>query len=544
VADGSRLLPVGPPAFLLSSLCILRFCQMNARVKKMVLLLLAVALLFGSGQLQKSMNRDRDQLGLTRASVLENAPPVLAFTTVALGGFRGLISNYLWIRSNDLQLDDKFFEAAQLADWITDLEPHFEQVWVFEAWNMAFNISIKFKDFSDRWRWVEQGIELLRDRALRYNPDAVLIYRELAWFFQFKMGQNLDDAHWYYKQQWAREMTPFFGPNGTNFAALIHPQTAAEITNALVLREKYKIDPVFVQKVDAEWGPLDWRLPEAHAIYWASVGLERAQEHPENVTSNDLPQLRRVVYQSMQQAFRHGRYIASPFGQAYTLGPNLDLVSKVDESYKKEYAEEPNAGQRDSMQRARRYFLGNAVYFLYVQNRVAEAAKWYRYLSEEFPNDTLFDRDTNSFPRNVTLDEYVMARVQADIGDTSQERTSADVQGLLTRAYIALATGQDSSYAGYKLLAGKVYEHYRTEIPDIKGNVQRMSLAPFAELNRIVLNQLLDPQQGLPYALRAVLRTQLGMPAEANAPPPPATATNLPPPAASTNTNSVAPARK
>ena len=165
--------------------------EMNGRSKKIVLLLLAAAvLLFSAGQVQKSLNRDRDQLGLTRASVLENAPPLLAFTTVALGGFRGLISNYLWIRSNDLQLDDKFFEAAQLADWITDLEPHFEQVWIFEAWNMAFNISVKFKDPSDRWRWVDQGIELLRDRALRYNPDAVMIYQNLAWFFQFKMGQQ------------------------------------------------------------------------------------------------------------------------------------------------------------------------------------------------------------------------------------------------------------------------------------------------------------------------------------------------------------------
>ena len=65
---------------------------------------------------------------------------------MALGGFRGLISNFLWIRANDLQQDDKFFEAAQLADWITDLEPHFAQVWKFQAWNMAWNISVKFKE--------------------------------------------------------------------------------------------------------------------------------------------------------------------------------------------------------------------------------------------------------------------------------------------------------------------------------------------------------------------------------------------------------------
>ena len=115
---------------------------MNPRVKKVLLLLLAGALLFASGQLQKSLNHDREALGLTHAALLENAPPVLAFTTVALGGFRGLISNFLWIRANNLELDDKFFEAAQLADWITKLEPTFPTVWVFQAWNMAYNLSL------------------------------------------------------------------------------------------------------------------------------------------------------------------------------------------------------------------------------------------------------------------------------------------------------------------------------------------------------------------------------------------------------------------
>src|SRR5204862_7902261 len=130
---------------------------------KILLLLLVVPLLFGSSRIQDSLNRDRAALGLTIAEPLQNAPPMLAFTTVALGGFRGLISNFLWIRANDLQQDDKFFEAAQLASWITALEPHFSQVWVFQGWNMAYNISVKFKenapgDYTDRWRWVQRGI--------------------------------------------------------------------------------------------------------------------------------------------------------------------------------------------------------------------------------------------------------------------------------------------------------------------------------------------------------------------------------------------------
>src|SRR6267142_6399614 len=163
--------------------------MIGPRLHQAILLLVAAALLFGVARVQESLNGDRNRLGLTRVQPLDNAPPVLAFTTVALGGFRGLISNLLWIRANDLQDDDKFFEAAQLADWITKLEPHFVQVWLVQAWNMAYNISVKFKDFPDRWRWVERGIDLLRDDGLRYNPNETLIYRELAWFFQYKWAK-------------------------------------------------------------------------------------------------------------------------------------------------------------------------------------------------------------------------------------------------------------------------------------------------------------------------------------------------------------------
>src|SRR5213080_4658704 len=184
---------------------------MTSRLKKFLLFLLAASLLAGSSFVQKTLNRDRERLGLTRVDPLTNAPPVLAFTTVALGGFRGLISNILWMRATDLQDEDKFFEMAQLADWITKLEPHFVQVWLVQAWNMAYNISVKFKDYPDRWRWVKRGFELLRDEGLRYNPNETLIFRELGWIFQHKMGANLDDANMYYKQEWANEMAGVFG---------------------------------------------------------------------------------------------------------------------------------------------------------------------------------------------------------------------------------------------------------------------------------------------------------------------------------------------
>jgi hypothetical protein len=516
---------------------------MKSRVKKILLLLLAAALLAGSGQVQRSLDRDRHQLGLTIGAPLQDAPPLLAFTTVALGGFRGLVSNYLWIRANTLQLAGKYYEAAQLANWITDLEPHFAQVWDFQAWNMAYNISVKFKEnspgnYADRWRWVRDGIELLRDRGLRWNPDNPQMYFQLGWIYEHKIGENLDDGNLYYKQQWAQAMSPFFGPDGTNFEALIHPQTAEERTNALILREKYKIDPVFAQKVNEEYGPLDWRLPEAHAIYWYALGLKKATNNPDAVKPTDftLMQLRRGIFQSEQEAFRQGRIITEPSLHSVELVPDLDLIPKVNDAYLQMYAEEKDQGQRTEILRGQRNFLRYAVYYLYENDRIAEAAKWFKYLGQKFPNDTIIDKDTNSFPRNVTLDQYAVAVAQIDIGETSQQNVSSLVQGLLRHAYIDLAIGQDNRAAGFLLLAQKVHDHYHAEMG---ASQPRAALPSMNNLKREVLNELLDPKNGLPYAARVVIRSKLGMPAETistNAAPPAVNATNAVP--AATNSPS------
>ena len=498
---------------------------MNLRVKKFVLLALAAALLFSGGRMQNSLNRDRAALGLTRAAVLENAPPMLAFTTVALGGFRGLISNFLWMRADTLQQNDKFFEANQLADWITKLEPTFAQVWLFQGWNMAYNISVKFKEnapgnYSDRWHWVERGIELLRDDGLRYNPNDLLIYRELAWFFQHKMGQNLDDGNVYYKQQWAGEMKRFFGPEGTNLDLLLNPQTPEQTQQRHGFTNQFKMDPAFLKKVNDEWGPFDWRLPEAHAIYWGAKGLEAAKENPEKVKKDDVMTCRRIIYQSLLQAFHHGRILTDVFGRSY-LGPNLELVGQVNKSYLTMYDEEESPAQRDGIRKAHRNFLRDAVYFLYEANRLSEAQKWFGYLGEKYPEKPIIDNDPNSLPKNLTLDEYAFAVIQIDANETSQEKVTAAIQGVLVRAYLAIAGGQNDYYLGYRNLAQKIHDRFTAKTAIARGH-ERMPLMPLNEMARDVVMQLLDPQQGLPYVARATLRTQVGLPPE-SAPP---TATN------------------
>jgi hypothetical protein len=147
---------------------------------------------------------------------------------------------------------------------------------------------------------------------------------------------------------------------------------------------------------------------------------------------------------------------------------------------------------------------------------MTEANRWYNYLVEKYPDKPIIDNVPDSLPKNMTLDQYVVAVVQIDIGETSQERVTSAVQGLLTHAYLDLAIGQDDRAAGFLLLAEKVHANYQAKM----GRDQpRASLPPLNDLRRVVLNLLLDSQRGLPFAARAALRTQLGMPAETTAPP-------------------------
>jgi len=179
----------------------------------LICLLLTGLLLTGAFLLQPSIHQSREELGLVMNEPVENAPPSLAFATVAMGAFRGLVVDILWMRADHLKQEGRFFDAKQLAEWITILQPRFGKVWSFHAWNMAYNISVAIPNTQcdERWRWVRNGYELLRDRGIEINPNDIYLYRELGWIFQHKIGDNLDDCHRYYKMQLLLEMRPLLG---------------------------------------------------------------------------------------------------------------------------------------------------------------------------------------------------------------------------------------------------------------------------------------------------------------------------------------------
>ena len=171
-----------------------------------------LAALGGAGSLATPINAQRDDLQLSLAKIEQTLPPDAALTQAFLGTFRGLAVNVLWQRAENLKNEGKFFEAMQLADWITTLQPRYPKVWEFTSWNKAYNISVATYTPEERWMWVKQGgIDELRDKGIFYNPNSLTLYKQLAWIFLHKVGEFMDDQHSYYKRQMAIEWDTILG---------------------------------------------------------------------------------------------------------------------------------------------------------------------------------------------------------------------------------------------------------------------------------------------------------------------------------------------
>ena len=173
---------------------------------------LLLTAIVAAGWLAAGIERQRRELDLVIPSVrTEGMPPQVAVVTAALGTFRGLAVDALWARADHLQSEGEYFEAQTLSQWITALQPRFQKVWAFQAWNLAYNIAAATQVPAERWGWIQRGVGLLRDQGIPLNPRSPQLQMELGWIFHNKVAGKADKEHWYYKASLAREIQEFLG---------------------------------------------------------------------------------------------------------------------------------------------------------------------------------------------------------------------------------------------------------------------------------------------------------------------------------------------
>ena len=214
----------------------------------------------------------------------------MTFSTIVFGGFRGLVADILWLRAAEMKQNGKYVELVQLADWITKLEPRCSEVWEFHAWNMAYNVSVMMPEPEDGWRWVNSGIELVRERGLYYNPSDARLFWYLGWLYQHKIGADFDRNHLFYKKKWAETMAPFLNGPHPDFARI-----SASRKLRKTMRERYLLLPDIMKDIEKAYGPLDWRKPETYAIYCAFRGKPHAEGFNLNACNRMIRQCLRIL---------------------------------------------------------------------------------------------------------------------------------------------------------------------------------------------------------------------------------------------------------
>jgi len=547
---------------------------MSSRVQKIMSTVLAVVFLAGGLRLAETLNGLRERMDLVQSDLAVQARPDL-LTNVLLSVGRALAVDYLWIGLQQMQQEGRYFDAQQRAEWICQLQPRFPAVWVFHSWNTAYNISVTMTRPEDRWRWVRNGFELLRDRGIPLNPRSIALYRQLAWIFEHKIGGMTDDFHWYYKVELANQIEPIVGfgdsdkydimakapltwdnlldlpkmkefisalesvrvnPHDRSFldlltkrdelgekvVALLDNPDYRECVDMLEgylrsqwLYDEWKMDSRLIGDLRREdmYGPLDFRTPEAHAMYWCYKGLKMAGEKTtfdalatfvgeEKDASFDALNTKRIMAAALQDIVFRGRFVITDFGPLIT--PDVRFIPTEHRLYLalgKAYAEgngeqwDGTAGEQFKSGHVN--FLRKAISLYYQYGDEAKAREYWNIVKKLYP---LKEYD-------VGMESYMHKYILGDLQDQSMRDINMTIDGFLVQAYQRYAFGDDYSALAMERYAKMLYQAYQDRKQWILPS-NRVTLPPWDEIVSKVREQVL---QSLPAELKDRLRKRLGI---------------------------------
>ena len=438
----------------------------EGRPSSWIWIMAGLGLLLLSGTLHRPLIEQREEQQLQTVPP-EDTTPLVTLTTVAFGGFRGLVADALWVRASTLQEEGQYFEMVQLAQWITQLEPRAPKVWSFQAWNLAYNISALFPNHEDRWRWVTHGIDLLKKDGLTHNPTSASLYWNIGWMYQHKIGMDYDLGHLLYKRTLADQVEPLL-PGG------ILPEDASDTETAQALSRILFMDVPVMAELEEAYGPLDWRLPESHSLYWATRGLE----------FRDDPfyrsKLRRMKRQSLLTLIRSAVLLRDEESGAMLTLPRLELIPLAAPLYRKEWETNP---ENQSNRSAYLNFLKEACMIYAEMGQIPKALEMYERIAEVEP---AFQNTREGF----------QSFLQQILGQPPSELSRPQA---MSRVVTLLILSGDPKLSpvrarGREQMARQAHRMYQESCLDEK-HLERTGLPPFEVMQRMISTRKLweDP---------------------------------------------------
>jgi hypothetical protein len=111
---------------------------------------------------------------------------------LTLTGSRGLTICGLWLSAMEKQKKHEWNKLELIVRSLTKLQPHFTTPWLFQSWNLAYNVSVESDRVGDKYFYITRGIELLAEGE-RQNADNPDLRSHLGYYYQDKIG--MADEH-------------------------------------------------------------------------------------------------------------------------------------------------------------------------------------------------------------------------------------------------------------------------------------------------------------------------------------------------------------
>lgn len=129
--------------------------------------------------------REKYDLGQGDLGKLDPASESARLATL---GLRGVATSILWHKANTYKTEQNWDRLSATLNQIALLQPHFIKVWEFQAHNLAYNTSVEFDDYRQRYAWVKRGMEYL-SRGIDFNRRDANLPHFQGMIFGQKLGK-------------------------------------------------------------------------------------------------------------------------------------------------------------------------------------------------------------------------------------------------------------------------------------------------------------------------------------------------------------------
>ncbi len=115
---------------------------------------------FGDGLARLPILKQADALELRE---LDSGDPEVAGSAArhSMIGVQGVVITLLWYQAIEKQKRGEYHEFELLINVVTELQPNFIQPWLFQSWNIAYNVSVENDKLGDMYFYIARGIDLL-----------------------------------------------------------------------------------------------------------------------------------------------------------------------------------------------------------------------------------------------------------------------------------------------------------------------------------------------------------------------------------------------